>query len=205
MGCDVSQLRQAFEEVRRYSLELTRPLSADDQQVQSMTDASPTKWHLAHTSWFFETVLLAPHAPGYRLFDERYAFLFNSYYEALGPRHERAQRGLLMRPSLEEVHAYRRHVDDAVQALLAGAKASLLDTIEPIVTLGLHHEQQHQELILTDVLHAFSCNPLLPTYREPHSRVPAQPVGHPGPIEWLARPGGVVSIGNDGADFCFDN
>jgi ergothioneine biosynthesis protein EgtB len=205
MGCDVSELRQAFEEVRRYSLELTRPLSADDQQVQSMTDASPTKWHLAHTSWFFETVVLAQHAPGYPFFDNRYPFLFNSYYEALGPRHERAQRGLLTRPSLEDVHAYRRHVDQAMLALLARADGNLLETIEPIVTLGLHHEQQHQELILTDVLHAFSCNPLMPSFRGPDSVPRAAPAMHDGPIEWLRRPGGIVRIGHEGADFCFDN
>jgi len=205
MGCDVSQLRQAFEEVRRYSLELTRPLSAEDQQVQSMTDASPTKWHLAHTSWFFETVLLAQHVPGYRFFDERYPFLFNSYYEALGPRHERAQRGMLTRPSLDEVHAYRLHVDEAVLAVLDRAEPDLLDTIEPIVTLGLHHEQQHQELIVTDALHAFSCNPLMPAYRNSDVGTPLWPTMHSGPIEWLSRPGGVVRIGHEGEDFCFDN
>ncbi|HTI18779.1 MAG TPA: DinB family protein, partial [Trinickia sp.] len=165
------ELQRAFREVRSYSLELAEPLSPEDQQAQSMTDASPTKWHLAHTTWFFETVLLQRHSPGYRYFNDDYPFLFNSYYEALGPRHERAQRGLLTRPTLEEVYAYRRYIDEAVLAFIDMADAQTLDQIAPIVTLGLHHEQQHQELILTDILHAFSCNPLMPAYR----RVQAQP------------------------------
>jgi ergothioneine biosynthesis protein EgtB len=211
-----SDLLQAFREVRDYSLELAHPLSPEDQQVQSMTDASPTKWHLAHTTWFFETVLLAGHAPGYALFHEQYPFLFNSYYEALGPRHERAQRGLLTRPTLNEVHAYRRHVDDAVLALIESVDAQAFARIEPIVTLGLHHEQQHQELILTDILHAFSCNSLMPAYRqEKRDRDDGGDqesafASHatqacPQPIEWLRQPGGVVEIGHSGAGFCFDN
>jgi ergothioneine biosynthesis protein EgtB len=211
-----SDLLQAFREVRDYSLELAHPLSPEDQQVQSMTDASPTKWHLAHTTWFFETVLLASHAPGYALFHELYPFLFNSYYEALGPRHERAQRGLLTRPTLNEVHAYRRYVDDAVLALIESAEAQVFARIEPIVTLGLQHEQQHQELILTDILHAFSCNSLMPAYRQKkcdrdeggdQESVSASHASHacPQPIEWLRQPGGVVEIGHSGPGFCFDN
>jgi ergothioneine biosynthesis protein EgtB len=208
-------LQQAYRDVRDYTAELVRPLTPEDQQVQSMPDASPTKWHLAHTTWFFETMLLLPHASGYALFHEDYPFLFNSYYEALGPRHERAQRGLLTRPALNEVQAYRRHVDEAVLALIEGADAPTLARIEPIVTLGLHHEQQHQELILTDILHAFSCNPLMPAYwrepprnggRDPHAAL----VSHTGqrrvqPVEWLRRPGGVVTIGHRGPGFGFDN
>ncbi len=118
------ELRERFQAVRAHTLELAAPLSAEDQCIQSMPDASPTKWHLAHTTWFFETVLLQPHASGYRLFDERFPYLFNSYYEALGPRHPRPQRGLLTRPALDEVHAYRRHVDEAVLALLGAAGAA---------------------------------------------------------------------------------
>jgi ergothioneine biosynthesis protein EgtB len=197
-------LRDRFEQVRGYSLELAAPLSAEDQCIQSMPDASPTKWHLAHTTWFFETVLLQPHAPGYRVFDPRFQFLFNSYYEALGPRHPRPHRGLLTRPSLDQVHAYRRHVDQAVLDLLQRAGAQAWPTIEPILTLGLHHEQQHQELIVTDILHALSCNPMLPAYRPPSGpALRIAPVAHA--VQWLERPGGLVEVGHAGTDFSFDN
>ena len=204
MSVVVSGLQRAYDEVRHYSLALAEPLSAEDQGVQSMPDASPTKWHLAHTTWFFETVVLAPHASGYRPFDERYAYLFNSYYEALGPRHARPQRGLLTRPSLLEVHAYRRHVDASVAALLASADGDLAARVEPLITLGLHHEQQHQELMLTDILHAFSCNPLLPVYRAKLNDAASKPL-HSQPLEWLRQAGGVVEIGHGGEGFCFDN
>jgi len=197
-------LRDRFEQVRAHSLKLTAPLSAEDQCIQSMPDASPTKWHLAHTTWFFETVLLQPHGAGYRVFDPRFHFLFNSYYEALGPRHPRPQRGLLTRPSLDEVHAYRRHVDRGVLALLGSAGESDWPTIESIITLGLHHEQQHQELILTDILHALSCNPMLPAYRAASG--PALRIASVAPaMRWLAREGGLVEIGHQGAEFAFDN
>ena len=141
MSVVVSGLQRAYGEVRQYSLALAEPLSAEDQGVQSMPDASPTKWHLAHTTWFFETVVLRPHARAYRSFDDRYAYLFNSYYEALGPRHARPQRGVLTRPGLQEVQAYRRHVDEAISALLASADDETLAIVEPLITLGLHHEQ----------------------------------------------------------------
>lgn len=141
---------------RARTLALAEPLSDEDAQLQSMPDASPAKWHLAHTSWFFETLVLQPHLPGYRVFDERWPRLFNSYYESLGQRHARPQRGLLSRPSLAEVKAYRRHVDAALADLLPFAPAAA----RALVELGCHHEQQHQELLLTDILHAFSCNPL---------------------------------------------
>ncbi|MFS2164385.1 ergothioneine biosynthesis protein EgtB [Variovorax sp. Varisp62] len=198
-----SALRDRFREVRAASLALAAPLSAEDQCIQSMPDASPTKWHLAHTTWFFETVLLQPHAAGYQPFDVRFHYLFNSYYEALGPRHPRPQRGLLTRPSVDEVHAYRRHVDEAVIALL---EEDGLDwaTVEPIVTLGLNHEQQHQELLLTDILHALSCNPLLPAYKPaggPALRLAAVPPA----MRWLAQPGGVAEVGHAGQGFSFDN
>jgi ergothioneine biosynthesis protein EgtB len=204
MAVVVSRLQQSFQEVRQYSLALASPLSAEDQGVQSMPDASPTKWHLAHTTWFFETVVLLVHARGYAPFHEKYQYLFNSYYEVLGPRHARPQRGLLTRPSLEEVHAYRRHVDEAVERLLETADAATLRAIEPLVTLGLHHEQQHQELILTDILHAFSCNPLMPAYR-PFSDEERRACAAPKAVEWLRQPGGVVDIGHDGMGFSFDN
>jgi ergothioneine biosynthesis protein EgtB len=202
-----SALRDKFREVRAASLALAAPLSAEDQCIQSMPDASPTKWHLAHTTWFFETVLLQPHAAGYRPFDVRFHYLFNSYYEALGPRHPRPQRGLLTRPSVDEVHAYRSHVDEAVLALLdRDIGEQDWAAIEPIVTLGLHHEQQHQELLLTDILHALSCNPLLPAYKPaagPALRLAAVPPA----MRWLPQTGGVVQVGHEGPQlgFAFDN
>ena len=140
MSLDASALARAYRDVRQLSLTLAEPLSAEDQCVQSMPDASPTKWHLAHTTWFFETVILTPHSEHYRPFDTRFGYLFNSYYEALGPRHARPQRGLLTRPSLEEVQAYRAHVDGALLGLLDEADEALRSTIEPLLTLGLHHE-----------------------------------------------------------------
>ncbi|BEP60814.1 ergothioneine biosynthesis protein EgtB [Variovorax sp. V213] len=202
-----SALRDKFREVRAASLALAAPLSAEDQCIQSMPDASPTKWHLAHTTWFFETVLLQPHAVGYRAFDPRFHYLFNSYYEALGPRHPRPQRGLLTRPSVDEVHAYRSHVDEAVLALLDGDIGDQdWAAIGPIVTLGLHHEQQHQELLLTDILHALSCNPLLPAYK-PASGPALRLAALPPAMRWLPRPGGVVQVGHEGPQqgFAFDN
>ncbi len=203
-ACDASGLDARFRAVRAHSMALAEPLSAEDQCIQSMPDASPTKWHLAHTTWFFETVLLERHATGYRAFDRRFHYLFNSYYEALGPRHPRPQRGLLTRPSLDEVMAYRRHVDAAVESLLASADAAGLAAIEPIVTLGLNHEQQHQELLLTDILHAFSCNPLLPAYRS--AAQPALRLATQAPAaQWLAHPGGAVEVGHGGEGFSFDN
>jgi ergothioneine biosynthesis protein EgtB len=199
-------LQAKFRSVRQHSMALAAPLSAEDQCVQSMPDASPTKWHLAHTTWFFETVLLQPHLPGYQPFDVRWHFLFNSYYEALGPRHPRPQRGLLTRPSVQEVQAYRAHVDAAVQQLL-----STLDddarwrVIEPIVTLGLNHEQQHQELLLTDILHAFWCNPLLPAYEAPTGPTLRLAASAPDAPHWVDLPGGVVEVGHSGEGFAFDN
>ena len=200
----VSELQRAYEDVRRHSFALAEPLSAEDQGVQSMPDASPTKWHLAHTTWFFETIVLKPHLPGYRAFDERYAYLFNSYYEALGPRHARPQRGLLTRPSLQEVHAYRRHVDLSMAKLFGELPPEKLAGIEPLITLGLHHEQQHQELIVTDIVHALSCNPLQPAYRPDASEAVPSRKRAP-PLEWLRQEGGVVQIGHDGRGFAFDN
>jgi len=186
-------LADRYRTVRAHSQVLTRPLSAEDAAIQSMPDASPAKWHLAHTSWFFETVILAGRA-GYRAFDPRFAFLFNSYYEALGPRHPRPRRGLITRPTLDDVYAYRAHVDAAMMEACDDPK------VADAVTLGLHHEQQHQELILTDIKHAFFCNPLLPTYTDqPRTAAAARP------LEWCTHDGGIVEIGHDGNGFAFDN
>ncbi|HUR88347.1 MAG TPA: ergothioneine biosynthesis protein EgtB [Ramlibacter sp.] len=197
-------MMERFARVRAHSRALAAPLSAEDQCVQPMPDASPTKWHLAHTNWFFEAVVLGAHDPGYRPFDRRFFHLFNSYYESLGPRHPRPQRGLLTRPSLEEVHRYRAHVDEAMLALIAGAAASAWDAAAPLVELGLNHEEQHQELILTDILYALSCNPLLPAYEaaEPASLRLAAARSE---AKWLAVEGGIVAIGHEGDGFAFDN
>ena len=186
--------------VRAHSMALAAALSAEDQCVQSMQDASPTKWHLAHASWFFETVVLQPHVMHYRAFDEQYFYLFNSYYEALGPRHPRPMRGLLTRPSLGQVMAYRAHVDAAMQDFIEQADAAVWQTALPFITLGLHHEQQHQELLLTDILHAFSCNPLLPPYHEAplQHKPPALRLATAGPaLHWLKMPERLASIGSD--------
>jgi ergothioneine biosynthesis protein EgtB len=180
------------------------PLSAEDQCIQSMAQASPTKWHLAHTSWFFEAVVLQPHAAGYRVFDERFAYLFNSYYQSLGARLPRPDRGLLTRPSLAQVHAYREHVDAAMLHFIGAARSGADRSVHALIELGLNHEQQHQELILTDILHALSCNPLLPPYQDAGASTPSPPAAIL-PVQWLGLPGGVVQVGHAGADFAFDN
>lgn len=186
---------QSFRAVRSRTEELAAPLSAEDQTVQSMPDASPTKWHLAHTTWFFETFVLRPHARDYRVFDAAYEYLFNSYYEAVGPRHPRPQRGLITRPGVEEVLAYRHHVTAAMLDFLLGDYQ-----VHELVELGLHHEQQHQELILMDIKHALSLNPLRPAYRATAGKVQAlQPMG------WREFEGGLVETGHDGQGFAFDN
>ena len=189
-----------YRAVRARTIALAEPLSVEDQLVQSMPDASPTKWHLAHTSWFFETFLLGPHAPGYRVFNEHFGFLFNSYYEALGARVARAERGHLSRPSLEEVHAYRRHVDDAVARWFAGGDGD--DATLAICELGLHHEQQHQELIVTDIKHALAANPLRPVYSDAEV-APGAPSGGAAAMRIFEE--GVAWIGHEGPGFAFDN
>ncbi|XAH25570.1 ergothioneine biosynthesis protein EgtB [Xylophilus sp. GW821-FHT01B05] len=200
--------QQRYAQVRGHTLALVAPLSAEDQCVQSMPDASPAKWHLAHTTWFFETVVLPQGQADYRPFDARFLYLFNSYYEALGPRHPRPQRGLLTRPSAAEVQAYRAHVDAAMERLIQHCDDTAWERVRPLLLLGLHHEQQHQELILTDLLHLLSCNPLLPAYDRasaPALRLAASPQA----MRWLAMPGGVLSIGHQpdarDDDFSFDN
>jgi ergothioneine biosynthesis protein EgtB len=188
-------------ETRKRSIELADPLSAEDMVVQAMEDASPTKWHLAHTTWFFETFVLAPHLPGYRLFDEAFNYCFNSYYEQQGPRQPRPKRGLLTRPSLDRILAYREHVDLALAKLLAEPSASLQPWIH-LIEIGINHEQQHQELMLTDILSLFAANPLRPAYRPTRSR----PIGAPlDQARWIDFPGGVHQIGYEGSGFAWDN
>jgi ergothioneine biosynthesis protein EgtB len=185
-----------FQSVRRLTEQLAAPLSAEDQTVQSMPDASPTKWHLAHTTWFFETFVLEPYAARYRPFDPAYKYLFNSYYEAVGPRHPRPQRGMITRPGVAEIMAYRHAVSQAMAELLQSGD----NRIDSVVELGLHHEQQHQELLLMDAKHLLAQNPLRPAYRpEP------PPKAEPTALAWHEFEGGLIEIGHDGTGFAFDN
>jgi ergothioneine biosynthesis protein EgtB len=194
-----SALASRFAAVRALTADLVAPLSDADATIQSMDDASPAKWHLAHTTWFFETFVLRDHVPGYRLFDERWPFLFNSYYEAEGQRHARPRRGMLSRPSLDEILAYREAVNTALLAALPDLSAD----VQNLVALGCHHEEQHQELLLTDILHHFSVSPLAPAV---WPGAPKVPVAMPGPIGWIEGRSGMVEIGigMDAGDFAFD-
>ncbi|HVX40454.1 MAG TPA: ergothioneine biosynthesis protein EgtB [Gemmatimonadaceae bacterium] len=194
---------ERYRSVRAQTESLCAPLETEDYVVSTMTDVSPTKWHLAHTSWFFETFVLAPHDPDYVTPNPRYAFLFNSYYVQAGERHCRAQRGLVTRPTVADVFAYRAHVDEAMTRLVERIAGDSEHPAAPIVELGLHHEQQHQELMLTDIKHVFWMNPLRPAYaaRDPHD----DSAHANAPDPWLTMPGGVYRIGHDGGGFAFDN
>ncbi len=196
-----TRLLTDYRTVRTHSDRIAEALGPEDQVVQSMPDASPAKWHRAHTTWFFEQFVLVPNVAGYAVFDPEFSFLFNSYYEAVGARHPRVLRGLLTRPSAERVAGFRAHVDAAMEALLPTRP-----DLEPLVSLGLHHEQQHQELLLTDMMHAFSCSALAPAV------LPGwvEPAGTPGPTRFVEREGGIAGIGHPLADgsfegFAFDN
>ncbi len=196
-----ADLPAAYAQVRTTTERLAEPLSPEDQTVQSMPDVSPTKWHRAHTTWFFETFILGSHAPSYSLYNDAYPYIFNSYYEALGDRHPRTLRGMLSRPGVAEISAYRQHIDEAMAALMRGA---LGPGVPELITLGLHHEQQHQELILMDIKHVLSSNPLRPAYL---AATPTDPrnSGRPPKAEWIERDGGVTEIGHTGRGFGFDN
>jgi ergothioneine biosynthesis protein EgtB len=191
-------LAARFAAVRSYTRELAAPLSGEDAAAQSMPDASPAKWHLAHTTWFFETFVLKPYRAGYEAFHPRFEYLFNSYYRGIGELHPRHQRGLLTRPSVHEVMAYRAYVDRMLIDVL------LRDSLPPaaldLLELGLHHEQQHQELLLTDIKHLFSQNPLMPEYRPQDLMAAEAPALH-----WNQHAGGIVEIGHNGRGFAFDN
>jgi ergothioneine biosynthesis protein EgtB len=195
-------LRDLYQEVRRHTRALAAGLSDADATVQSMADASPAKWHLAHTSWFFEELVLCARQVSYRLFDPRYSFLFNSYYESVGARHARPKRGMLTRPTLDEVHRYRDHVDEGMDQVLEQAGGTPDSSLRMLVELGCHHEQQHQELLLTDILHLFAQNPLHPSYaslrRTPRPAVPHQPP------TFTRYEGGIIQIGHGGEGFAFD-
>lgn len=199
---DPTGLPQRFETVRARTLALSAPLSAEDCCVQSMPDASPIKWHLAHTTWFFETFILERFEENFQPYHPAFRVLFNSYYNGIGDKHARAQRGLLTRPPYAEVVAYRHAVDARIMALLMQQLAAdLYATFASLLELGMQHEQQHQELMLTDVLHLFSRNPLQPAYAETPPPVPAPA----GALQWRSYSGGVVQIGHDDQAFCFDN
>ena len=197
------ELSARYRAVRAQTTALSAPLSAEDMQVQSMADVSPTKWHLAHTTWFFETFVLARYDPAHRPVDPGYALLFNSYYEAVGPRHPRPSRGLLSRPGIDEVRRYRQVIDARMLELLDGPR--LDDEARAVITLGLHHEQQHQELILTDVQHVLSVSPLRPAYlRRTEGPPSVAPLSVRQP-SFFAHRGGDVEVGHAGSAFAFDN
>lgn len=187
---------------RAYSLELADPLSPEDMVVQPMDDASPTKWHLAHVTWFFETFVLGKYLSGYNLFDETFNFCFNSYYESQGPRQPRAMRGLLTRPAVDRVLAYRRHVDDHLVAL-AGTNAGRSPEVARFVEIGINHEQQHQELLLTDILALFAANPLRPAYRSSKPSLVTDAASLP--LSWTDFPKGLFTVGHDGNGYAWDN
>ena len=208
LAIPATDLGARFAEVRAFTESLCDGLATEDYVVQSMEDVSPTKWHLAHTTWFWETFVLTPYADGYRLYDERYPFLFNSYYVQAGERHCRAQRGYLSRPTVEEVFAYRHHVDEAMARFLDGVAEADRPDVADVVEVGLHHEQQHQELMLTDLKHVFAVNPLRPAFREP-VEVPSV---DPGPLGWRRFEAGLHEVGFEAHDedtsrgrFHFDN
>jgi ergothioneine biosynthesis protein EgtB len=192
-----------FAETRALTEALAAELAPEDQVVQSMADCSPTNWHLAHVTWFFETFVLGPHLAGYTPVHPQFAYLFNSYYEAAGPRHPRVRRGLITRPTVAEVAGYRRQVSDAVTRLAAELDEAQWAEVAPLIVLGIHHEQQHQELILMDILNLFSCNPLHPVYR------PAPPalMREASPLAWHDHDGGIAEIGHagSGSGFAYDN
>ena len=194
-----SDQRARFHDVRAFTERLAQPLSAEDQTVQTMPDVSPTKWHRAHTTWFFETFVLSPHAEGYEVVDPAYGYLFNSYYEGVGPRHARPRRGHLTRPGVAEIAAYRRAVDEAMDAFMDG---DVDRDVAALVELGLNHEQQHQELLLMDIKHVLATNPLRPAYA-PDDQATPRPAAPDD--EWIGHPGGVVRTGHGGDAFHYDN
>jgi ergothioneine biosynthesis protein EgtB len=195
---ELVSLARRYQAVRDLTERLARPLSPEDQTIQSMADVSPTKWHRAHTTWFFET-FLCPKLPSYEPFHPSFGYLFNSYYETVGPRHARPERGLLSRPSVSEITTYRRYVDEAMDRLI---QTGLEQTTASLVELGIHHEQQHQELILMDIKHVLWTNPLRPSYFDSPATSPSSA---PAPIEFIEQPGGLVEIGHQGSGFAFDN
>ena len=203
----VECLRDRFHQIRNFTNALCAGLEPEDCVVQSMPDVSPTKWHLAHTTWFFETFILKKFVRGYRAEIPEYAYLFNSYYNAAGEMHRRDLRGLISRPTVSQAHRYRASVDSHIDDLLSNPDESLLDEIEPIFVLGFHHEQQHQELLITDIKHVFAQNPLYPVFREPKTggRSSATQDSQSSPLQFIGFEEGIVAIGHDGDGFAYDN
>ena len=199
---DTHRLQNLYSQIRRDSVDISEPLAIEDYGIQTIPDVSPTKWHLAHTSWFFETFILKPFSPDYHPFHSSYEYLFNSYYEQIGSFHPRPERGLLSRPTVEEVYQYRLYIDEAMQALLNSAQYSRNEEIGRRTMIGLQHEQQHQELMLTDIKHIFAYNPLKPTYK---SLPVAKSISPPG-LQWHKQPEGIYHVGDNGEDhFIYDN
>ena len=203
----VECLRDRFHQIRNFTNALCVDLEPEDCVVQSMPDVSPTKWHLAHTTWFFETFILKKFVPAYQAEIPEYAYLFNSYYNAAGDMHRRDLRGLISRPTVSQAQRYRASVDSHIDDLLSSPDESLLDEIEPILVLGFHHEQQHQELLITDIKHVLAQNPLYPVFREPKTggRSSATPGSQSSPLQFIDFEEGIVGIGHDGDGFAYDN
>jgi len=199
-GGDPTTLQNRYDEVRSYTETLAAPLSPEDQTVQSMPDVSPTKWHRAHVTWFFETFVLADNEQGFAPFQDKYWFLFNSYYEGIGPRYSRPDRGLISRPGAQDVGVYRSNVDDRMRELLSSLDEGTLAKLASTIELGFHHEQQHQELLLMDIKHVLSRNPLQPVYAGSPPRE-----SQPDHLGWVEVDGGLVEVGHEGGGFCFDN
>jgi ergothioneine biosynthesis protein EgtB len=197
------ELQDRLRRSRQLSLDLAKPLSDEDQTVQSMPDASPVKWHLAHTTWFYESFVLRAHLPEYEPFSDEFDYCFNSYYESKGERHPRGHRGLLTRPSAAQVRDYRAHVDAGLGRLFAEGIAKAADPLGALLELGINHEQQHQELLLTDVLNLFANNPLYPAYRQPQAKLEA--VKDAVALSFVSFAGGIRSAGHEGAGFAYDN
>jgi ergothioneine biosynthesis protein EgtB len=198
----VERLRDRFHQIRKFTNALCIGLEPEDCVVQSMPDVSPTKWHLAHTTWFFETFILKKFVPGYRAEIPEYAYLFNSYYNAAGDMHRRDLRGLISRPTVSQAQRYRASVDSHIDDLLSNPDESLLDEMESILVLGFHHEQQHQELLITDIKHVFAQNPLYPVFRQRNRDVTAKKIT---PIRFIDFEETVTAIGHDGDGFAYDN
>jgi ergothioneine biosynthesis protein EgtB len=203
----LERLRNRFHQLRDFTNSLCADLEPEDCVVQSMPDVSPTKWHLAHTTWFFETFILKKFVPGYRAEIPEYAYLFNSYYNAAGDMHRRDLRGLISRPTVSEAQRYRESIDSHMNDLLSSADEKLLDELEPLLVLGVHHEQQHQELLITDIKHVLAQNPLYPVFRESKTggRSSAMPGSQNSPLQFIDFEEGIVEIGHDGDGFAYDN
>src|SRR4051794_21356818 len=202
---DAESLVTRYDEVRSHTERLAEPLSPEDQTVQSMPDVSPTKWHRAHVTWFFETFVLAEHEQGFAPFQEKYWFLFNSYYEAVGPRYSRPLRGVISRPGAHDVGRYRDDVDARMRDLVATLDGGTLEKLSATIELGFHHEQQHQELLLMDIKHVLSLNPLQPVYVDRPGEARPTPAAGPDDLGWVDVEGGPVEVGHEGPGFSFDN